>query len=294
YQAEYTLQQNRGMDAYIGIRAFDNISELSDVPTEQMNLYQRTMRRASSYLIDHTKWAVLKYPNASMAQLAGMSEDAFRDFYYDVSTIDYGKMSSAMDPLVELMNRTDQVQILGPGTDLTFSIKGIGAIKCDGRMNIPDGEVYTAPVKDSMSGCITYNTPSNEQGFTYENVRFEVKNGKIVEASANDSKRINNLLDTDEGARYFGEFALGVHPHILEPMKDTLFDEKIAGSLHLTPGMAYDDAFNGNKSALHWDLVLIQRPEYGGGEIWFDGKLVRKDGLFVLPELEGLNPDRLK
>ena len=161
-------------------------------------------------------------------------------------------------------------------------------------MNIPDGEVYTAPVKDSMSGCITYNTPSNEQGFTYENVRFEVKNGKIVEASANDSKRINNLLDTDEGARYFGEFALGVHPHILEPMKDTLFDEKIAGSLHLTPGMAYDDAFNGNKSALHWDLVLIQRPEYGGGEIWFDGKLVRKDGLFVLPELEGLNPDRLK
>ena len=294
YQAEYTLQQNRGMDAYIGIRAFDNISELSDVPTEQMNLYQRTMRRASSYLIDHTKWAVLKYPNASMAQLAGMSEDAFRDFYYDVSTIDYGKMSSAMDPLVELMNRTDQVQILGPGTDLTFSIKGIGAIKCDGRMNIPDGEVYTAPVKDSMSGCITYNTPSNEQGFTYENVRFEVKNGKIVEASANDSKRINNLLDTDEGARYFGEFARGVHPHILEPMKDTLFDEKIAGSLHLTPGMAYDDAFNGNKSALHWDLVLIQRPEYGGGEIWFDGKLVRKDGLFVLPELEGLNPDRLK
>lgn len=137
-----------------------------------MNLYQRIMRRASSYLIDHTKWAVLKYPNASMAQLAGMSEDAFRDFYYDVSTIDYGKMSSAMDPLVELMNRTDQVQILGPGTDLTFSIKGIGAIKCDGRMNIPDGEVYTAPVKDSMNGRITYNTPSNEQGFTYENVRI--------------------------------------------------------------------------------------------------------------------------
>ncbi len=294
YQAEYILQQNRGMDAYIGIRAFDNISELSDVPTEQMNLYQRIMRRASSYLIDHTKWAVLKYPNASIPQLAEMSEDAFRDFYYDVSTIDYGKMSRAMDPLVELMNRTDQVQILGPGTDLTFSIKGIGAIKCDGRMNIPDGEVYTAPVKDSMNGCITYNTPSNEQGFTYENVRFEVKNGKIVEASANDSKRINDLLDTDEGARYFGEFALGVHPHILEPMKDTLFDEKIAGSLHLTPGMAYDDAFNGNKSALHWDLVLIQRPEYGGGEIWFDGKLVRKDGLFVLPELEDLNPDRLK
>ncbi len=218
YQADYTLSQNQGMDAYIGIRAFDNISELADVPTEQMNLYQRTMRRASSYLIDHTKWAVLKYPNASMAQLAGMSEEAFADFYYDVSTIDYDKMSKAMNPLVELMNRTDQVHILGPGTDLTFSIKGIDAIKCDGRMNIPDGEVYTAPVKDSMNGIITYNTPSNEQGFTYEKVRFEVKNGKIVEATANDTKRINKLLNTDEGSRYFGEFALGVHPHILEPL----------------------------------------------------------------------------
>lgn len=294
YQADYTLSQNQGMDAYIGIRAFDNISELADVPTEQMNLYQRTMRRASSYLIDHTKWAVLKYPNASMAQLAGMSEEAFADFYYDVSTIDYEKMSKAMDPLVELMNRTDQVHILGPGTDLTFSINGIDAIKCDGRMNIPDGEVYTAPVKNSMNGIITYNTPSNEQGFTYEKVRFEVKNGKIVEATANDTKRINELLNTDEGSRYFGEFALGVHPHILEPMKDTLFDEKIAGSFHLTPGMAYDDAFNGNKSALHWDLVLIQRPEYGGGEIWFDDMLIRKDGRFVLPELENLNPENLK
>lgn len=294
YQADYTLCQNQGMDAYIGIRAFDNISELSDVPTEQMNLYHRTMRRASSYLIDHTKWAVLKYPNASMAQLADMSEETFTDFYYDVSTLDYEKMSKAMDPLLELMNRTDQVHILAPETDLTFSIKGIGAIKCDGRMNIPDGEVYTAPVKDSMNGIITYNTPSNEQGFTYENVRFEVKNGRIVNAAANDSKRINELLNTDEGARYFGEFALGVHPHILKPMKDTLFDEKIAGSFHLTPGMAYDDAFNGNQSALHWDLVQIQRPEYGGGEIWFDGVLVRKDGRFVLSELEGLNPENLK
>lgn len=294
YQAAYTLHQNQGMDAYIGIRAFDNINELSDVPTEKMNLYQKVLRPASSYLIDHTKWAVLKYPNAAMAQLAGMSEDAFADFYYDVCTLDYQRMSKAMDPLVQLMNQTDQVRLLGPGTDLTFSIKGIGAIKCDGRMNIPDGEVYTAPVKDSMNGVISYNTPSNEQGFTYEKIRFEIKNGKIIDASANDDQRINALLDTDEGARYFGEFALGLHPHILEPMKDTLFDEKIAGSLHLTPGMAYDDAFNGNKSALHWDLVLIQRPEYGGGEIWFDDRLVRKDGRFVLPELEGLNPENLK
>ena len=208
--------------------------------------------------------------------------------------IDYARMSKAMDSLVDLMNRTDRVHIKGPGTDLTFSIKDIPAIKCAGEMNIPDGEVYTAPVRESMNGVISYNTPSEEQGFTYENIRFEIKDGKIIKATANDNERINQLLDTDEGARYFGEFAIGVNPYILSPMKDTLFDEKIAGSFHLTPGMAYEDAPNGNDSAVHWDLVMIQRPEYGGGEIYFDDVLIRKDGLFILPELMCLNPDNLK
>ena len=199
-----------------------------------------------------------------------------------------------MDSLVDLMNKTDKVRIKGPGTDLKFSIKGIPAIKCDGERNIPDGEVYTAPVRESMNGTITYNTPSEEQGFTFENIVFKVKDGKIVKASSNNDERINQLLDTDEGARYFGEFALGVNPYILDPMKDTLFDEKISGSFHLTPGMAYEDAFNGNESSVHWDLVMIQRPEYGGGEIYFDDVLIRKDGLFVIPELECLNPENLK
>ena len=203
-------------------------------------------------------------------------------------------MSKAMDSLVELMNRTDKVRITGPGTDLTFSIKGIPAIKCAGECNIPDGEVYTAPVKDSMNGIISYNTPSEEQGFTFENIVFEIKDGKIINASSNDTDRINKLLDTDEGSRYFGEFALGVNPYILNPMKDTLFDEKIAGSFHLTPGASYDDAPNGNKSAVHWDLVNIQRPEYGGGEIYFDDILIRKDGLFVIEQLKALNPENLK
>ena len=192
------------------------------------------------------------------------------------------------------MEKTDKVHIKGPGTDLTFSIKGIPAIKCDGECNIPDGEVYTAPVRDSMNGIISYNTPSEEMGFTYENIVFEIENGKIVKATSNDNERINALLDTDEGSRYFGEFAIGVNPFVLEPMKDTLFDEKICGSFHLTPGASYEDAPNGNHSAVHWDLVMIQRPEYGGGEIWFDDVLIRKDGLFVVPELECLNPDNLK
>ncbi len=294
FKDEIDLAQMKGMDAYIAVRAGANTSELSDVPSEKMNMYMALTQPTLDYRVNETKWVVMRYPNASMAQLANMSQEAFEDFYFNVCTLDYKKMSKAMDSLVDLMNRTDKVQIKGPGTDLTFSIKGINAVKCDGKCNIPDGEVYTAPVKDSMNGIISYNTPSEEMGFTYENIVFEVENGKIIKATANNNEKINALLDTDEGARYFGEFAIGVNPYILYPMKDTLFDEKIAGSFHLTPGMAYEDAFNGNKSAVHWDLVMIQRPDYGGGEIWFDDVLIRKDGMFVIPELECLNPENLK
>lgn len=291
---EYQLMQMKGMDCYIAIRAGSNTSELSDVPSDKLNMYYRKTQPVLDYRVNETKWVVLRYPNESMAQLAGTSLESFEDFYFEVCTLDYAKMSKAMDSLVELMNRTDRVHIKGPGTDLTFSIKDIPAIKCAGEMNIPDGEVYTAPVRESMNGVISYNTPSEEQGFTYENIRFEIKDGKIIKAAANDNERINQLLDTDEGARYFGEFAIGVNPYILNPMKNTLFDEKIAGSFHLTPGMAYEDAPNGNDSAVHWDLVMIQRPEYGGGEIYFDDVLIRKDGLFTLPELMCLNPENLK
>jgi aminopeptidase len=291
---EVQLAQMKGMQAYIAVRGTANSAELADVPPEKLNLYYKSLQPVLDYRVNHTKWVVLRYPNDSMAQLANTSLEAFTDFYFDVCTLDYGKMGKAMDSLVDLMNRTDKVRLLGPGTDLTFSIKGIPAIKCSGEKNIPDGEVYTAPVKDSMNGIISYNTPSEEQGFTYENIVFQVKDGKIVKATSNDTMRINKLLDTDESARYFGEFAIGVNPYILYPMKDTLFDEKIAGSFHLTPGSSYEDAFNGNKSAVHWDLVMIQREDYGGGEIYFDDVLIRKDGIFVLPELACLNPENLK
>ncbi len=294
FMKECQLAQMEGMAAFIAIRGADNTSEYSDIPSDKMNLYSKVLRPVQDYRVNHTKWVVLRYPNNAMAQLAHSSLESFEDFYFDVCNLDYQKMSDAMDPLVELMNKTDKVHLVGPGTDLTFSIKGIGAIKCDGERNIPDGEVYTAPVKNSMNGKISYNTPSEEQGFTYQNIVFEIKDGKIVNATSNNNERINELLDTDEGARYFGEFAIGVNPYILHPMMDTLFDEKIAGSFHLTPGCAYEDAFNGNKSAVHWDLVMIQRAEYGGGEIYFDDVLIRKDGLFVLPELKGLNPENLK
>ncbi|ULT55989.1 aminopeptidase [Neobacillus drentensis] len=294
--AEFEANVMSKMDAYIGLRSGDNISEQSDVPDDKMKIHGNTIGKKvhRDIRVPKTKWVVLRYPTSSMAQLAKMSTEGFENFYFDVCNLDYAKMDQAMDSLVELMNRTDQVHITGPGTDLHFSIKDIPAIKCAGRLNIPDGEVYTAPVRDSVNGVITYNTPSPYQGFTFEHVKLTFKNGKIVEAESNDSSRINKIFDTDEGARYVGEFAIGVNPFILTPMQDILFDEKIAGSFHFTPGQCYDDAFNGNHSNIHWDMVNIQRKEYGGGEIYFDDVLIRKDGLFVLPELDVLNPDKLK
>lgn len=295
-RAEIERYEMSKMDCFIGFTAPQNLNAWIDVPQEKMEIYSKVYYHPVhlQQRLNHTRWVVLRSPTPAMAQLAGMSEEAFEDFFYNVCTLDYDKMSKAMDALVKLMAKTDKVHIVSPGTDLTFSIKGLPQIKCDGKMNIPDGEVYTAPVKNSVNGTISYNTQSLEQGFLYENIQFTFKDGKIVDAKANDTQRINQHLDTDEGSRYVGEFAIGVNPYILNPMKETLFDEKIAGSVHFTPGNAYADCDNGNRSAIHWDLVLIQRPEYGGGEIYFDDVLVRKDGLFVLPELECLNPENLK
>jgi aminopeptidase len=294
-QAGWELERMKSMQAYIGIRGGDNVNELSGVGPEQMARYMQLVRQPvhSEQRVKHTKWCVMRYPEPSMAQLAGMSTDAFEDFYFNVCNLDYSRMSRAMDRLVTAMERSDKVRITGRGTDLSFSIKGIPAVKCDGRLNIPDGEVYTAPVRDSVNGVITYNCPAVYQGVTFENIRFAFKDGKIVEATANNSERLNQILDTDEGGRYIGEFAIGFNPYIDHPMKDTLFDEKIRGSLHFTPGRCYDDASNGNKSAIHWDLVLIQRADYGGGDIWFDNELIRKDGFFIPSELQCLNPENL-
>jgi aminopeptidase len=284
------------MQCYIGVRGGDNSAEYSDVPSDKMTQYMRVYSHPVHSLIrvPQTRWVVLRYPSQGMAQQASMSTDAFEDYYFNVCCLDYKKMSQAMDPLVALMNRTDRVRLTAAGTDISFSTKGLSSIKCDGELNIPDGEVFTAPVKGSINGRITYNTPALYNGFTFENISFLFKDGKIVEATSNNNKLINEILDTDEGARYVGEFAIGVNPFITTAMKDTLFDEKITGSIHFTPGNCYDDCPNDNKSAIHWDLVLIQTPEYGGGEIWFDDVLVRKDGLFVLPELLALNPENLK
>ncbi len=286
----------REMQAYIAFRGGENATELADVPQDIMEMYRSIYSREVHHnlRVKNTKWVVLRYPTPSMAQQANMSTEAFEDFYFDVCNLDYNKMSRAMDALLLAYAKTDIVRITGPGTDISFSIKGIESKKCDGHMNVPDGEVYTAPVRDSVNGVISYNTPSLSQGFKFENVVLTFEKGRIVKATSNDDVRINRIFDTDEGARYVGEFSLGLNPYITRSMGDILFDEKIAGSLHFTPGSSYDDAYNGNESAVHWDLVLVQTKEMGGGDIYFDGDLVRRDGIFVRGDLTCLNPDNLK
>jgi len=275
--------------------ADENDSEYSDVPTEIKVMQARVGRPVSNLIVNTKQWVLLNYPTPSLAQKAKMSLEQFEDFLLDVCLVDYSKMNEAMKNLKALMERTDKVHITGPGTDLTFSIKGLQAIPCAGDCNIPDGEVFTAPVRESVNGIIQYNTPSPYQGTVFNNVKLEFKDGKIINATAdNDVERLNEIFNTDEGARYVGEFAIGVNPLIKHPMGDILFDEKIDGSLHFTPGQAYEgEADNGNRSAIHWDLVLIQREEYGGGSIYFDDVLIRENGRFVLPELECLNPENL-
>jgi aminopeptidase len=287
--------QMEQVQAYIWVRGQNNSSEFASVHPEKMKLYQEKLFGYvhGQYRVPKTKWVVLRWPTPSMAQLAGVSTDRFEDYYFDVCLVDYAHMAEAVRPLVEIMERTDRVRILGPGeTDLSFSIKGIPVVPCCGEKNIPDGECYSCPVKESVNGVIQYNARTIYQGVVFDGIRLEFKDGKIVRATSSNTEGLNRILDTDPGARYLGEFALGFNPMIESPMCDILFDEKIAGSLHLAAGKSYEDAFNGNKSSVHWDMVLIQTEKHGGGEIAFDGKLVRKNGLFVPPELQGLNPDR--
>jgi aminopeptidase len=288
------LARMKKVQAYVAIRGAHNASESSDVPSDRLQQYSKTLRPVLDYRVNKTKWCVLRWPTPSMAQAANMSTEAFEDFYFNVCTMDYRKMAKAMEPLTQRMKAADKVRLVAPGTDLSFSIKGIGARPCEGLRNIPDGEVFSCPVKDSVNGVIQFNTPTIYAGTKFEGIRLEFKDGKIVKATGSNEKKLNEILDTDAGARYIGEFSLGFHPHIMNPMCDILFDEKIAGSLHFTPGQAYEDCDNGNRSAVHWDMVLIQRPEWGGGEVWFDGECIRRDGKFMPKDLQPLNPEKLK
>lgn len=282
------------MDAYIRICDDDDQLKLA-ADAEQKKLLARAVKDATEYRISNLRWLVISAPTLAFAKACGQTPEEFRQFYLDANLFDYEKMDDAVAPLAALMTASKDVHIKGKDTDIQFSIEGIPAISCTGKHNIPDGECFTAPVKDSVNGTILFG-PSVYQGAKFSSIWLRFENGKAVDAKAgtdHETAELNRILDMDEGARYVGEFAIAFHPRILSPVGDILFDEKISGSLHMALGRCYANASNGNESLNHWDMVHIQRPEYGGGEIWMDSCLIRKDGLFIVPELKGLNPGEL-
>ena len=292
--AHWEMERMQKMDAYIAIRGSSNVFENSDLPPEDMKLAMKSMKAVLDWRVKKTKWCILRWPSPSMAQQAKMSSEAFERFFFDACCMDYGRMNEGMKALEKRMKEADQVKITGPGTNLSFSLKGISAVACGGTHNIPDGEVFSCPVKDSVEGTITFNADTIYQGTSFSDICLKFKNGKIIEATASSNEeKLNEILDSDEGARFIGEFAIAFNPMIREPMLDILFDEKICGSFHFTPGQAYEEANNGNESQVHWDMVNIQREEWGGGEIFFDNELIRKDGQFIPEDLCKLNPEYL-
>lgn len=288
--AKWELDKTENTDGYILIKGKTNDFELQKVDPKTMQNTQKANKKAQNIRVNERKWVLLNYPTQLSANNAKMAMADYEDFFYDVMLVDYEKMDKDSQALKALMDKTDKVQIKGPGTDVTFSIKGMGSIVCAGKNNVPDGEVYSCPVKESVNGTVQYNTISFANGIEFKDVKLTIKDGKIVEAtSAMNNDKIEDIFNSDEGARYFGEFAIGINPKVTQAVGDILFDEKIYGSFHFTPGQAYGNCYNGNDSVVHWDLVCIQTPEYGGGEILFDDVLIRKDGEFVIDELKALN-----
>lgn len=287
---DYSKFETEHYTAFINIRYSINDYEDNDISSDIRNLISNYTRKYDEIRINERKWVLLNYPSFLDAHKAHQSIQNFKDYALDAMNTNYDDLYERMKPLKELMEKTDKVRIVGPDTNIRFSIKGMPIIPCCGKSNLPDGEIFTAPIKNSVNGKITYNTSSPYHGSIFNKVSLEFKDGKIINATCDgDNTLLNEIFNTDEGSKYIGEFSLGLNPNILHPMGDILFDEKIKGSIHFTPGEAYYEADNGNRSNIHWDLVLIQRSEYGGGEIYFDDVLIRKDGEFVVRELQHLN-----
>ncbi len=291
------LTRMRTMQGYIRVDDDADQAKIT-LSADQMARYKKALQAVNDYRVNHTRWLVTAAPTEELAAACGMRFADFEAFYCDVCLIEYGKMTEAVKPLEKLMTEGRTVRIYSPSqdTDLSFSIEGIPAIPCTGRLNIPDGECFTAPVKDSIQGTIRFG-PSVYDGQKFASIRLTFRDGRIEEAQAENAERtamLNRMLDTDQGARYVGEFSINFNPFIRHPTGSILFDEKIDGGIHMAMGNCYDQAPNGNKSAVHWDMVHIQRPDYGGGELYIDGRLIRRDGIFVVPELFALNPENLK
>jgi len=280
-----------GVESVVIIRSKETDTPYAGATGKTLMAYQQQFGRLFHRFTNEKKWIVLDWPTILQAEKAGMTYAEFYKFVMDISLVDYAAMYTAALPAKAILDAADRVQIKGPGTDLRFSKKGINTIIGAAANSYPDGELYTAPVRDSVEGYVTFTVPSIYMGQTFEGIHLEFKKGQIIKATCQkgSEEALNAIFKTDEGASYIGEFALGINPNVCQPMNDIHYDEKIAGSFHFTPGNCYNDAYNGNRSAIHWDQVCMQDLAHGGGEIWLDGQLLRKDGVFVMEGFRALN-----
>ena len=286
-EAQSQTELVRKADVYIGLNAQENAMELGDIPREKMFAFVRSQKELVAERTRRRNLACM-VPTPAMAQVNQMSTDAFSRYFFGAVTYDFDRQRQGLAALQRRMEQAEAVRITAPDTDLTMKLGKIPVIVCDGKANLPDGEVFTAPVVDSVQGTIRFNAPSTYRGRRFENVCLTFRDGKVVEASANDPM-IHQILDTDPGCRFLGEFAVGTNPMVTQPMANVLFDEKLCGSIHLALGDSYPFADNGNKAGIHWDLVLMMQPERGGGQLYFDGELIMDNGRFLPPDLQELN-----
>lgn len=274
--AKFEAENLKGV---INLGAPINTKEFSNVDPKKLVL-RRKVTNPISEIILKKRWVGCDYPTNALAQDAEMSLEEFEDFLFGATNLDWKKESKKQDKLKKVLDKGESVRILADDTDLTFSIKGRAAIKCDGKHNMPDGEVFLGPVETTTEGFIHYSFPAIYSGREVSGVTLKFKNGKVVDAKAEKNEKfLHAMINTDKGAKYLGELGIGMNPHITKFVRQILFDEKIIGTVHLALGRAYKEGGGVNKSALHWDMIKDMRR---GGRLYVDDKLIQKNGKFLI------------
>jgi len=274
--------ESQGMtwaDCYIGLRGARNPHEFGDIATGRLAAHRAAMGTVSRLRNEHTRWVLVKVPNEHFAQQAGMSLEETMRFFFDASLRDWEEERRRYRELAAVFESAEQVHIVGTDTNLTFSTSGRRYLAGDGEFNMPDGEIFTAPVDDSANGEVWFEVPAVYANRKIPGIRLRFEAGRVVEASADENAEfLEQILAMDEGARRLGEFGVGLNWGIERWTYEVLFDEKIGGTIHLALGRSYTDTGGVNESAIHWDLVCDLRD---GGRLTADGKLIVADGRLV-------------
>lgn len=270
------IMLDNNIEEYKGI---DNIDILNFKNTYYLKVFKKIM--------NFERWVYLRYPQQELADLFKVSYDELENLLEEVSNFDYSSLQVNCEKLKALLDSTHKIRVVNDeGTDVTFTKSGIPTAVCCGKWNLPDGEVYTAPEKYSMNGTLHFNIDTFFRSDVYKDIWVEVKDGKIISSSCNLDEKFRQILDSDEGARYFGEFAFGLNPYIQQNYNDNLFNEKMLKTVHFAIGEPHYNTDNGNRSIMHWDLIINMS---NGGKIYFDDKLIQENGIFVDGELIDLN-----